>query len=84
MTSELAPKGEELDVEKHIFDSYKLRVSNFNVHSVHDRKTWDQEPEYHLLSPFDLELVLNARRVNVLSLPNIMYVDKGSMRKGAV
>lgn len=76
MTSEIVSKEEQEaihDIQRRFFDTYRLAVSNFAVHSVSDRSDWDKDAAYHLIAPFNLELVLNARRVSILDVPNVKY-----------
>lgn len=35
----------------------------------------EQEPEYHVISPFDVSLSLGTRIVNVIEVPNVLYAS---------
>lgn len=75
MTSEIVSKEDQhMDIKQMCFETYQLRISNMNIHSVHNRKDYTKDPSYHLLSPFDFGLTLSVRRVPVLEVPNVVYV----------
>jgi len=59
------------DVLQHMFDTYNVHVSRLTVYSVKDVRFWNTVQLHHLLAPFDMDLVISQKSVQVPDdLPN--------------